>query len=325
VSATPRVAGSLLPRVRPRRLMLVGSVLVDVLMYVEGLPERGGDRVAQRSVLTTGGGLNVLVGAARLGVPVAYAGRVGDGVMGAQVTADLRAAGIPLMLPRVTGEDTGFDIGLVEPDGERTFVTAPGAEARLRPADLAVVPLQPGDAVYVSGYDLGYPISGAALGDWLPALSPDVLLVVDPGPLVAEIPPQRLERVLARADLFSLNAREAGILTHSADAREAAAGLVPRMAPGGWVVVRVGADGCWVAGAACPARHVAARQAQVVDTTGAGDAHIAALVARLAAGDDVLAAARAANIAASLAVERLGPGTGPTAQELDAARRQVMR
>lgn len=315
----PPADGRSLPRVRPSRLVLVGSVLVDVLMYVEGLPERGGDRVAERSLLTTGGGFNVLVGAARLGMPVAYAGRVGDGVMGAQAMADLHAAGIPLMLPRVTGEDTGFDIGLVEPDGERTFVTSPGAEARLRPPDLAAVPLRPGDAVYVSGYDLCYPISGAALGDWLPTLPPDVLLVVDPGPLVAEIPPQRLERVLARTDLFSSNAREAGILTHSTDAREAAVRLTPRLAPGGWAVVRVGADGCWVASTEYPARHVAARQAHVVDTTGAGDAHIAAMVARLAAGDDMLAAARAANVAASLAVERIGPATGPTAQELDAA------
>src|SRR5260370_35832578 len=116
--------------IQPRGLVLVGSILVDILMYVERLPERGGDAIAQRALYTSGGGFNVLVGAARLGLPICYAGRIGDGPMGMQVMRDLAAAGIPLVLPQVSGEDTGFDIGLVEADAERTFVTAPGTAAR---------------------------------------------------------------------------------------------------------------------------------------------------------------------------------------------------
>ena len=61
------------------------------------------------------------------------------------------------------------------------------------------------------------------------------------------------------------------------------------------------------------------RPAAVVDTTGAGDAHLAALLARLAAGDGVVRAASWANVAASLAVERAGSSVGPSAGELAAA------
>ncbi len=307
------------PRIWPRRLVLVGSVLVDILMYVERLPERGGDCLAQQSVLTSGGGFNVLLGAARLGMAVAYAGRVGDGPMGTQVMADLAAAGIPLLLPRASEEDTGFDIGLVEPDGERTFVTSPGVESRLHPVDLNALPLLPRDAIYVSGYDLCYPISGATLEEWLPALQSQNLLVIDPGPLVAEIPSERLTRVLARTDIVSLNTREIGILTGLMDVPEAAKRLVPRLAPSGWVVARAGAQGCWVASESHVPSHIPARPAHVVDTTGAGDAHVAALLARLAAKDDMLIAAHAANIAASIAVEKIGPATGPTLEELEQA------
>jgi len=64
---------------------------------------------------------------------------------------------------------------------------------------------------------------------------------------------------------------------------------------------------------------VPARPARALDTTGAGDAHVATLLARLATGDDMRAAARVANIAASIAVERNGPATGPTARELEEA------
>ena len=137
------------PRIRPQRLVLVGSILVDILMYVDAMPPRGGDIVARQSLFNSGGGFNVLLGATRLAMPVAYAGRVGDGPMGTQVMSDLIKANIPLLLPRTDGEDTGFDIGFVESNAERTFVTSPGTESRLSFSDLHSIPLQSGDAVYV--------------------------------------------------------------------------------------------------------------------------------------------------------------------------------
>jgi sugar/nucleoside kinase (ribokinase family) len=303
----------------PQRLVLVGSVLVDILLYVDRLPGRGGDRIVERSIVTSGGGMNVLVGTSRLGLPVAYAGRVGDGVMGAQVLADLEAAGIALLLPPVHGEDSGFDVGVVEPGGERTFVTSPGSESRLRPADLAAISLASTDAVYLSGYDLGYPTSGASLEGWLPGLNPEILLVIDPGPLVAKIPTERWSQALARASILTLSRREALLLTGRKRVSEAARLLVERVAPDGWVVVRSGEQGCTVATRASSPLHLPARKTGAVDTTGAGDAHTAALLARLAAGDDMVEAARIANVAASLAVERHGPATGPTATELASA------
>jgi len=117
----------------------------------------------------------------------------------------------------------------------------------------------------------------------------------------------------------SLNAREARLLTGATNLPGAASRLVPRLAPGGWVVARAGAQGCWVASESQPPWHVPARPARALDTTGAGDAHVATLLARLATGDDMRAAARVANIAASIAVERNGPATGPTARELEEA------
>jgi sugar/nucleoside kinase (ribokinase family) len=313
------VSAPALPRIPPRRLVLIGTILVDILMYVDHLPERGTDGIASRAVLTSGGGFNVLVGAKRLGMPVAYAGRVGDGLMGAQVVSDLAAAAIPMMLPRAIGEDTGFDIGLVEPDAERTFVTSPGAESRLQLEDLKALTLEGGDVIYVSGYDLCYPVSGASLEAWLPALPVDRLLVFDPGPLVAEIPAARLTQALARSDIVSLNAREIALLTGITDIPDAARELALRLAPGGFVIARAGARGCWLASETIAPSAIPARTARAVDTTGAGDTHVAAFLARLAQGDDIYQAARAANIAASISVERIGPATGPTRQELDYA------
>lgn len=304
---------------RPERLVLVGSVLADVLLYLSRFPERGGDVLASEGRLTTGGGFNVLVGARRLGLAVGFAGRVGEGAVGDLVAADLAAAGIPSLLPRASGEDTGFTVGLAEAGGENTFVTAPGAESRLSPEDLDALPLEPGDAVYVSGYDLAYPVSGGSLAGWLPTLEPGHLLVIDPGPLASEIPPERLDAALRRTDVLSLNTREATLLTGAAAVAESADLLARRLPEGARVVVRDGRRGCWAAGGGTPSVRLPALPARrVVDATGAGDAHVASLLARLARGDAFEEAARIANVAASLAVGRRGPATGPTTEELEA-------
>jgi sugar/nucleoside kinase (ribokinase family) len=85
------------------------------------------------------------------------------------------------------------------------------------------------------------------------------------------------------------------------------------------VVVRTGATGCWLAAAGLDPIQVPGRPARVVDTTGAGDTHVAAFLARLSHGDPPPRAARLANAAASLSVERAGPATGPTLAELATA------
>jgi ribokinase len=67
--------------------------------------------------------------------------------------------------------------------------------------------------------------------------------------------------------------------------------------------------------------HLAAHHvSEVRDTTGAGDTFNGALAAGLAAGDDVLTAARRAVVAAALSVAAVGARAGmPTADEVEAA------
>jgi sugar/nucleoside kinase (ribokinase family) len=310
-------------RVRPTRLVRLCGALLDVLLYIEALPERGGDTVARRRVVAPGGGFNMLVGAARLGLEAAYAGLLGDGPFATRIAGDMAGAGVAILLDRVKGAENGFAVGLVEPDGERTFVGAPGVEAELRPHHLASLPWRQGDSMCVSGYDLCYPVSGTSLARWASTLDKSCLLVFDPGPLAGEIPSERLAPVLARADVASLNAREANLLTGRDDASEAAGALAERLAPRAWAIVRSGADGCWIASRGLEAVHVPGRPAEVVDTTGAGDAHVAALLARLAAGDGVVEAARWANIAASMTVEEVGPSACPTAAALAVEERRL--
>lgn len=292
-----------------RRLVLLGSVLVDLPLQVPHLPPRGGDVVADPDPPTAGGGFNVLSAAVRLGLPAVYGGRIGGGPFGAVVLAALLAEGVELGLPEVAAQDTGYCAVLVEPDGERTFVTAPGAEAQLTAEALAAVRLADGDAVYVSGYDLGYPHNGPVLGDHLATLPPGRLLVVDPGPLLADIPAQRWADVMKRADVLSLNAREAALLWGGR--RDWTRRVGPAV-----VVVRRGAAGATLYQAGAERREVPGVSVDAVDTTGAGDVHVAAMLAAVAGGADLSDAVRYANRAAAYAVTSRGPATGPTRAQL---------
>ncbi len=300
----------------PERLVLVGSILVDILLYVDELPGRGGDVLADDQLLVSGGGFNVLTAATRLGLPSAYAGRIGDGPFGRQVACDLELAGVTSLLAPVAGADSGFTVGIVESTGERTFLTMPGVEAHLDASDLGHFVLHPTDAIYVSGYDLGYPVSGPALRSWILDLAPSHLLAVDPGPLAAAAPGRELLEVLGRVDLLSVNAREARLLSGSHRPDAGAAALAALLSPGGVAVVRVGPDGCWMACGDAAPEHVPGHPVDAIDTTGAGDVHVGAMLARLAAGDEPRSAARIANVAAALSVERPGGASGPSMTEL---------
>jgi sugar/nucleoside kinase (ribokinase family) len=303
-----------------RRLLLAGEAIVDLLMWVPALPERGGDMLSQSAAIEVGGGFNIMAAAVRQGLPVVYCGGHGTGPWGERVRAALAAENIGLLRAPDPDLDTGFDVALVEAGGERTFITHLGAESLREPDAWNLVRARPGDAVYVSGYGLVPPASGAILGAWAAAVAPGVLLFVDPGPLVADIPAAILDPVLARCDWWSCNQREAMLLTGTTDPAEAARRLISRTGHAD-VIVRAGPDGAVLAlradGPGLSLSHIPAPAVTAVDTTGAGDAHSGVFLAALAAGLTASDAARRANAAAALAVTRSGAAVSPTRAELD--------
>ncbi|MFE9767530.1 PfkB family carbohydrate kinase [Streptomyces sp. NPDC005808] len=302
------------------RLLHLGNVMMDLVLEVPALPERGGDVLATRTDRTPGGGFNVMAAAARQGLPVTYAGAHGTGPFGDRARSALRAEGIDVLLAPRPDLDTGLVVCLVDAEGERTFVTSPGAEATLAFTDLAELRPAAADMAYISGYSLMYEANRAALVEWVPRLDPAVTVIVDPGPLVGEIPLEALELLMARADWWSCNAREAALLT-GVDEPVAAARAVRSRLKRGSALIRTGPDGCLLHHegtlTAVPGFDVRA-----VDLNGAGDAHTGVFMAGLAGGLAPSDAARRANAAAALAVTRSGPATAPDAPALDEFLRQ---
>ncbi len=297
------------------RLLCCDTVLVDVVLSVPRIPERAGDVRAADQLVTTGGGFNAMSAAARFGRRVAYAGLLGTGPFADLAAADLAREGIEAPLERVRDLDTGICVVLVEPDAERTFVTAAGAESRVRPRDLDALAVGPGDVVLVSGYNVMYPGEAEVYLDWLSGLGEGVVVAFDPATRIADVPAPHLEAALARADWLLCNASEARALSGEADPSVAASSLAR---PGLAIVVRDGPRGCVVALRPGGAVAVGPSPVEAIDTNGAGDVHNGVFLAELLAGTPAVAAARWANAAAALAVTRRGPATGPTRTEAEA-------
>jgi sugar/nucleoside kinase (ribokinase family) len=289
------------------RLVSLGSVLVDIVLDVPRLPERGGDVLANPRGMTVGGAFNVMSAASRLGLACVYAGPHGTGVFGDLVRTALDREGIEPVCARNPDVDTGWTVALIEPDGERTFVTATGADAIVSREAIGGLEHKAADAVYVSGYDLAYPAAGEAIADHVARLDPATFLVFDPGPLAADIAPATLEPVVRRAAAITLNERELDLLGGADALRAPRRTLVVRGGPRGATVLRNGEQ---------PVQVPAVRVERVVDTSGAGDVHTGAMLAGLARGLDIVAAVGLANRAAAYAVSRPGPASGPTDAEL---------
>lgn len=294
------------------RLFQITAPVLDLVYKVRALPASGEEAVVTGFAMSPGGGFNAMVAARAAGIEVTLAGSLGTGPFASVVAQELARNGITLARAPVAQGDQGCCVVLIEPDGERSFISSPGAEGTLSAVDLAGVAVQGGDWVLLSGYTLYYPGSGKAASDWIAALPPAVTVMFDPSPLADQIPAEILATVMARADWISANEAEAAMLLSGARGRA----LGPNLAQGRQgAILRHGAAGATLihAGHSTP---VPAHPVTVIDTNGAGDTHIGSFIARMCLTGDPLASLRYANIAAALSTTREGPATAPPSAEV---------
>lgn len=304
------------------KLLHTGQVMIDLVMAVDKLPQSGGDVLAQSARFEAGGGFNVMAAARRNGLPVVYLGGHGKGRFGDMAREAMTAEGIRIGIDQSTERDTGLCVALTEASAERTFISCIGAEGKLTAEDLASVPAEAGDFVYVSGYSLLHGGKAQALVNWVLDLPDGIKVVFDPGPLVGSPDAPLMKALLPRIDLWTSNRVEALRFTGATDIGEALNGLADHLSADALLVVRDGPQGCWISQRG-DRQHVPGFKVVAVDSNGAGDAHAGVFVAGLAHGLSAIDAARRANAAAALAVTRWGPATSPGVAELDAFIRET--
>jgi sugar/nucleoside kinase (ribokinase family) len=296
------------------RIVVLGDVMVDVVARLSGPVAVGSDSPASISFGGGGSAANVAAWLAFAGCPPVFVGRVGDDARGASALAELRAAGVDARLV-VDGEHpTGTCVVLVGPGGERSMLPDPGANAALAVADLPDSLLVAGGHLHVTGYSLVRPgPRPAALAAISRAVEAGISVSVDPSS-AALLGPDFLD-LAAGAALLLPNAEEAAALTGVADAVAAGHALAARFPE---VVVKLGAEGAfWTNGSKeerVPAVPVGAASpgSGAPDTTGAGDAFAAGLLAaRVRGASPAEALASGCALAAQAVVT---PGARPPVQ-----------
>ncbi|MBV9543438.1 MAG: ribokinase, partial [Chloroflexi bacterium] len=122
---------------RPTRIVVVGSLNMDLIVRVPSLP-RPGETVAGESLVYAAGGkgANQAVAAARLGAAVSMVGRVGRDAFGRELSRALRTEGIVTRHVHPSDAPTGVALIQVDGAGENTIAVAPGANATVTPNDV---------------------------------------------------------------------------------------------------------------------------------------------------------------------------------------------
>jgi ribokinase len=285
------------------RVICLGDVMVDVLAQLPGALAIGSDTPAPISLLGGGSAANTAAWLVAAGVATTFIGRVGDDPLGVMALDELALAGIELAVGVDPLRPTGTCIVLVDDSGERTMVPSVGANAGLGEAPLPAGLLDAATHLHVSGYALfntgSRPAAEQAarlcaqMGTTFSAdaASSAPLHHFGPEPFLAW-----LASAGARRLLFA-NLDEARVLVGDPAAQPGAAALALG-AHGGEVIVKCGSAGAiWSDGS--DVVHADAAAAEVLDTTGAGDAFAAGVLAARLGGADAAGALAAGNLLAA--------------------------
>jgi ribokinase len=246
--------------------------MVDVVARLAGPVAPGSDSPARVAFQGGGQAANTAAWLGVAGVQVALVGRVGADAAGRSAAEELGALGVDARLAVDAERPTGTCVVLVAADGERTMF--PDAGANGGPVELDDDLLVRGDHLHVVGYALLREGSGAGAQSAIArARAAGMTVSVDPSS--AALLSGGLRQLWRGVDLVVPNSLEASALTGLADPSAAARALAESFSE---VVVTLGERGAlWTDGA--EVLTVAASEADVVDTTGAGDAFAAGLLA----------------------------------------------
>jgi len=285
----------------PPRILVIGDVMTDVIVRPEGPLARGSDRRAAITVQPGGSAANQAAWLASFGVKVDFVARVGAADVESE-TARFKAIGVTPYLVGDRTHETGRLIALIDPDGERSFLTDRGANEALEARDIPDALIEGAALIHLSGYSFFAPSPRAAVLDVM-RRARNKPVSVDPASaeFLREVGADKFLAWTKGASILFPNEEEAAILAGSDD-REIQCVRLAAHYP--LVVVKRGAAGAEAAEGARRWR-VNAPKIEAIDTTGAGDAFVAAFLAHRLSGAGIqpaLERAAAAGAAASTSV-----------------------
>lgn len=299
-------------------IVVVGSINLDLVATADHVPLPG-ETLTGKSFNTFHGGkgANQAVGVRRLGFPVSMVAKVGDDAFGTELKASLRKAKVDVKAVKTVTGSSGVALINIGSDGQNSIVVVPGANGKLLPKDISAS----------SGLLRKAGMILAQLE--IPLITLETLavfahrnkipLMLDPAP-ARELP----GGVLQAVSWITPNESEARILCGLAPNEAVTPGTAARCAdlllargPKN-VVIKMGAQGAYIAAADGTRQMVPSFTVKAVDTTAAGDAFNAGFAVSLLRGKEPREAARYASAVAAISVTRNGAQPSmPSARDVE--------
>jgi sugar/nucleoside kinase (ribokinase family) len=290
--------------VTPRRILVIGDVMLDVVVKPMTEVAPTSDTPARVRLSRGGSAANMSVALALAGHHVTFLGASGDDVAAQMFEQSLLEVGVRAALERVEAP-TGVVVALVGDDAQRAMLTDRGANPMLT-MDYVLAQLErPFDHLHVSGYTFLDPttrhVGMAALSRAVALRRPTSVDVCSVGPLAGVTPQVFKEAIKGTSTLFA-NEEEALLLSGASDVLAAMDILSKDYVE---IVVTRGNHGAR-AQMGGNAFEVPSLSYVVFDTTGAGDAATGTYLALRLKGSSMIDSLYGAMRASSEVVRGLG-------------------
>lgn len=261
------------------KTLVLGNVFVDVIVSVDTLPKTGDDLVCNKHITAIGGcAYNVATVLKNFEVDHTIVCPVGNGIYGNIIEKELiennYSSGI-----KVEYGDNGYCLCLVEKNGERSFITIPGIETKYKAEWLENIDSSIYKNIYISGYEIEKE-SGIVITNWL-SKQKNKNIFFSPGPRINYIDNDILNMILDMNPILHLNGEEASKFTKENNIVDAAKTLNKRT--NNSVFITLGENGVIYFNEG-NYKYIDGFKTDVVNTIGAGDSHIGAIIAAYSMG-----------------------------------------
>jgi len=246
-------------------IVTLGDLLLDVIVRLEQPLEAGTDAAAQTRTGAGGQAANVAAWAAALGAEARFIGKRGDDPAASLAAGELARLGVTVFGPVALGRN-GVVVSIVGEEGERAMASDRGVAPTLSADELEPAWFEGATHLHLSGYSLmSSPIDAAATraAGLVRAGGGTVSVDLASRRVILDFGPERLRRVLDELGPELVFANE-----------EERAELGPEAAMDATWVLKRGAAGAAVERDGQKSEFPAV-PAEVIDTTGAGDAFAA--------------------------------------------------
>lgn len=289
-------------------VVVFGNVTLDIIcLTIDDVPRYESLLFENVAVMPGGCGSNVAIGLGTLGISTGLICCVGDDAPGRILKDYWTQAGIELDYVRTVDQrTTAVSIGLVDSDAQPRFIHTPGANALLSANDLDIsLLLNKGVQILHIG---GYFVLPGVCDDRFPKLLAEarlhgIITTLDVVRSARMADPTMLWPCMPNLDIFLCNQIESTRLSGQNEIVGASKFLRDKGAKA--VIIKLGSQGCWV-DADEFSGIIPAPKVEAIDTTGAGDAFAAGMIAALVKGKNLKEACLEGNQAGAQMVTSIG-------------------